>query len=132
VLRELAEACWQAERSEADEAPCYEDAALDAAWAGHLAPHPGPACERPIQRESFAQGLTRVRRVHGLIDEWLGAGVGSALVVTHGHFLRELLRLRLGAPDAHFEHDNTGMTELALASGRTVVLHLNRLPSVAP
>jgi len=116
IWPETAEACWHGEREEAS-----------GSW------RPGPSSLRkdiaplfvyrddnpvePAHPESFGEGLARVHETVRLLRS-LGEPDLTLLMVTHGHFIRELLNLLLETPElAEFPHDNTGMTSLTHEDG---------------
>ena len=66
----------------------------------------------PAPREGFGEGLTRVHETGRLLRPFEDRPV-TLLMVTHGHFIRELLNLLLDTSElTSFPHENCGMTSL--------------------
>ncbi|MBT3295826.1 MAG: histidine phosphatase family protein [Verrucomicrobia bacterium] len=123
---EITEACWHPER----EAPAD-------AWRTQPAPLPATlsplfyyrdaAAIRPAHPESFGEGLCRVRDALNLLENLGRDQDASILMVTHGHFIRELLNLMLDTDTIRdFPHDNCGITGLRF-DGRWRLDFSNRL-----
>ena len=109
---EIAEACWHPER-EAPAAAWRTQPAPLPATAAHLFDYRDGVAVRPAHPESFGEGLCRVCEALNLLEN-LGQGQdASILMVTHGHFIRELLNLMLDTDAIRdFPHDNCGTTGL--------------------
>jgi broad specificity phosphatase PhoE len=112
IWPEIAEACWHDER----EPVC-------AAWSSQPASLPSDFSNtfdfrnhepiRPAHPESFGAGLRRVHDALQMIEQMANQADISILMVTHGHFIRELLNLMLETRETiRFKHDNTGMTAM--------------------
>jgi broad specificity phosphatase PhoE len=109
IWPEIAEACWHPER----EAPADS-------WGTQPAPLPSGLADlffyrdnhaaRPTHPESFGAGLRRVHDALALLEGLDRGRNGSLLMVTHGHFIRELLNLMLRRTTIEeFPQDNCGM-----------------------
>ena len=125
VWPELAEGCWQEPSADVADAWPRAPMSLPPGQRRFLAFRAGEAV-RPAGTETFAQGLFRVRAALALLMSRFAAPPVTVLVLTHGHFLREFLRLALGAAGVRFPHDNCGMTSLTFA-GAWMVRYVNRL-----
>jgi len=110
IWPELAEACWHEERE-----------AVASGWAAQPASMPeSVACLfryrdgvsiRPAHPESFGTGLARVHRALARLELMAETSDQTVLMITHGHFIREVLNLMLKTHTiAEFHHDNVGMT----------------------
>jgi len=116
IWPEAAEACWHGEREEASGSWRPGPTSLPDDLARLFSYREDNPVE-PAHPESFGEGLARVHETVQLLRP-LGDRDITLLMVTHGHFIRELLNLLLETPElAEFPHDNTGMTSLTLEDG---------------
>jgi broad specificity phosphatase PhoE len=112
VWPEIAEACWQ--EPTGGPAPSWnsEPATLPKPIAG-LFRFPNGEAVRPAEGESYAEGLCRAHAAAQRIQDMTADPDLSILMVSHGHFIRELLNLMLETRRAvGFAQDNCGMTLL--------------------
>ena len=110
VWPEISEACWHEGQEAAAESWSKRPAPLPASES-HLFVYRDGEAVRPGFPESFGMGLYRVRCSLELMQNRLARTTQAVLMVTHGHFIRELLNLMLKPSEpAEFPHDNCGMT----------------------
>jgi len=115
IWPETAEACWHGEREEASGSWRSAPSSLREELAPLFFYREDNPVE-PAHPESFGEGLFRVHETVRLLQP-LGDRDVTLLMVTHGHFIRELLNLLLDTPElAGFPHKNCGMTSLILES----------------
>lgn len=116
VWPELAEACWQEEREPPAEAWHSAPTALPDDIAQYFTWRDGQAI-RPAPQESFGMGLRRVLCAIERIENSFGRTDQTILMVSHRHFIREMLNLMqtLLSPEA-FDHDNCGMTRMTFGT----------------
>lgn len=112
IWPEMAEACWQEHREAPSECWKAQPASLPAAVA-HLFDYWNDQAVMPALPESFGEGLRRVHVTRDRLQEMAAASDCSVLMITHGHFINELLNLILDIRNpVGFPHDNCGMTML--------------------
>ena len=112
IWPEIAEACWQ----EREEAPSESWDTQPASVPDHITRffyfRNGEAV-KPAAPGSFAEGIRRARDTMARIQEMAATPGRSVLMVTHGHFIRELLNLILDTRRrVRFSQVNCGMTSL--------------------
>jgi broad specificity phosphatase PhoE len=113
IWPETAEACWHEQREEASSSWRSQPSPLPDELAPHFIYRDNNPV-KPAHPECFGEGLLRVHETVQLLRA-LGDQDITLLMVTHGHFIRELLNLILDTPElTAFTHDNTGMTSLTL------------------
>jgi len=116
IWPETAEACWHGEREEASGSWRSGPSSVPDELAPHFFYRDGNPVE-PAHPESFGEGLARVHETVRLLQPLGGRDV-TLLMVTHGHFIRELLNLLLGTPELErFPHENCGLTSLTFEGG---------------
>lgn len=106
---ELAEACWHDQREPAADAWRPQPATLPEELTNRFVYRDGRAVQH-TQPETFGQGLRRVHDAKQQLES-LPAHL-SVLMVTHGHFIRELLNLMFDTTDHAGHIDNCGKTSL--------------------
>jgi broad specificity phosphatase PhoE len=122
---EIAEACWHPEREAPTNTWRTQPAPLSSA-ASRLFDYRDGAAIRPAHPESFGEGLRRVRVALDRLEALGEDRDASVLMVTHGHFIRELLNLMLDTDTIReFTHDNGGITGLTF-DGRWTLDFCNR------
>lgn len=113
IWPEIAEACWQEQREEPSERWSKQSSSLPEDVA-HLFAYRDDEAVRPAHPESFGEGLCRTRDAMDRLQRMAELEDTSALMVTHGHFIRELINLALDTRNTvRFPHDNCGMTLLS-------------------
>ncbi len=133
IWPEIAEACWHEQR---EPAAGRWQARAAAEPAGALSPlfryRDGRAL-LPAQPESFGEGLRRVQCALEKVRDDFGGSGETVLMVTHGHFLRELLNLMRVRPDfVAFRHDNCAMTLVMFDHAWKLVFFNQPLPAAPP
>jgi len=101
--------------------------------ASHLPSRNAPGDPRPSHELSatYLSFKDQVRRAFaGLVRQAELAG-GSVLAVTHGGFIKTMLRVAIGQDDFCFRLYNTGITQLQWRRGRWHLVHLNLLDHLA-
>ncbi len=129
IWPEVAEACWHDDRE--DVAKRWRTAAARVHNGfEHLFAYRNDELVRPAHPESFGEGLRRAHATHALIQSLIDEGHnGTVLMVTHGHFIRELINLILEIPVVvALPHDNCGLTSLCF-DGVWSMAYCNR-PSI--
>lgn len=112
IWPEIAEACWQEREEKPSESWNTQPASVPDQIARFFAYRNDEAL-KPADPESFGQGLRRVHEAVQRIQEMVAKPDHSVLMITHGHFIRELLNLILDTRrSVSFPHDNCGMTSL--------------------
>ena len=112
IWPEISEACWQERKDEPSATWKTRPASLPEDLAPHFTFRDGRAIKAD-DPESFEEGLCRVHQAVGLIREVAADPDRSLLMVTHGHFIRELLNVILETRRiVRFGQDNCGMTLL--------------------
>ncbi len=112
IWPEIAEACWQSHRERASERWKTQPAFLPPHMA-HLLYFRDNDAVKPAEDETFSEGLCRVYETRWLLQEMAGGSCRSVLMVTHGHFIQELINALLGAEEIiSYPHDNCGITSL--------------------
>ncbi len=118
IWPEIAEACWHDDREAPAEVWHAQPASLPDAVDRSLFVFRDGRAIRPAHPESFGMGLRRVHCALEHIRASVSASTGTVLMVTHGHFIRELLNLMLSpAGLVAFHHDNCGGTLMHLREG---------------
>jgi len=117
VWPEMAEACWHDEREEPTETWAFRDARIPESMLPYFNFRNGEA-RQPDHPETFGMGLQRVRLVLLRLEIEEIKKEGKILLVTHGHFIRELLNLML-KPEAFQEYhqENCAITQLSYVEG---------------
>lgn len=112
IWPELAEACWHELREPPAKAWDAQPANLSESLRSHFFFRGGEAI-RPVHPESFGTGLRRVYDALERLEENFGGSGQTILIVSHGHFIREMINRMLRLPDPQrFPHDNCGMTQM--------------------
>ncbi len=114
---EIAEACWHDEREPPAQRWNPRPGTLSDVDAAHFHFRGGQAV-RPGHPESFGEGLCRVHAAMDLLQEMAGRTDHLVLMVTHGHFIRELLNVILDTRrPIHVAQSNCGMTLMSHQGG---------------
>jgi broad specificity phosphatase PhoE len=117
IWPELAEACWHEEREPAASSWAAQPASLPESVAS-LFRYRDNMPIRPAHPESFGTGLARVHRALERLEQMAARSDQTVLMVTHGHFIREILNLMLKTQTiAEFHHDNVGLTLMYREAG---------------
>lgn len=126
IWPELAEACWHDEREPMAETWKHRAGAIPESYLDVFDFRDGVAI-RPDHPETFAMGLRRVESVRlRLLEDLSKENVESVLLVTHGHFIRELFNLMMKPdPFEEYHQDNCGVTELLCQQGSRKFLKMN-------
>jgi len=112
IWPEIAEACWQEQVEAPGESWETQPVSVPDEIARFFSFRDGKAV-KPAAPGSFAEGLRRAYITMGRIQEMTAEPDRSILMVTHGHFIRELLNLILDTRKrVRFGQDNCGMTSL--------------------
>ena len=112
IWPEIAEACWQEREEEPSESWNTRPASVPDHLARFFSFRNGEAI-RPADPESFGEGLRRAHQTLVRVQGIAATPDHSVLMITHGHFIRELLNLILDTRRlVGFPHDNCGMTSL--------------------
>lgn len=113
IWPEIAEACWQEQREEPSECWPTQPAALPDPIA-RLFTFRNDEAIKPAHPESFGEGLRRIHVTMDRIQKMDDSPNSTILMVTHGHFIRELINLMLDTRNSiRFSHGNCGMTLLS-------------------
>ena len=95
--------------------------------ADHLPSRPGPFDSQPPYEPSAAYALFK-RQVYAalgdLVDLW-NTGDGPVLAVTHGGFIKTLLRLLANTDSICFRTYNASLSQIEWRRGRWHLVHLN-------
>ncbi len=125
IWPEIAEACWHEERVPPTASWSSKPATLPQHLAHLFAFRDGQAI-RHAEPESFGAGLRRVHIALEKLQNDCGLSEQTILMVTHGHFIREILNLMQNTPQLlEFHHENCGMTLMSF-DGTWKVVFLNR------
>lgn len=112
IWPEIAEACWHPEREDPTASWNSQPAPLPSDTSGIFNYRDNIAIS-PAHPESFGAGLRRVHDTMKLLHNMGDTSNEALLIVTHGHFIRELLNLMLDTRRLNeFPHDNCGMTSV--------------------
>lgn len=110
---EITEACWHDERECASGCWRPQAAVINGIAADLFNFRDGKAVQ-PAHPESFGEGLCRVNEALGLIQQLAETSEQNILMVTHGHFIREILNLMLQTSSIiDFAQDNCGTTMMS-------------------
>ena len=113
---EIAEACWDDIREE-PAARWHSQPATVPATQRPLFSYRNNEAIRPAHPETFGEGLRRVHETMDMIQQMADQSGDCILMVTHGHFIREILNLMLDTRSTvSFPHDNCGMTLMSFKS----------------
>lgn len=113
IWPEIAEGCWHAVREEPSASWESKPATLSDAVSHLFSYRNGEAISPIPHKETFGEGLRRVHTAFERVQEMAGVPTETVLMVTHGHFIRELLNLMLGTVrSVEFTQVNCGMTSL--------------------
>ena len=116
IWPELAEACWHDEREPVAAGWDTQPASLPESMEC-LFRYRDNVSIRPAHPESFGAGLSRVHHVLERLEQMAVRSDQTVLMVTHGHFIREILNLMLKTQTiAEFHHDNIGITLMSRGS----------------
>jgi broad specificity phosphatase PhoE len=112
IWPELAEACWHPEREDPTKSWDSQPTPLPSGMAD-LFEYRDDMAISPAHPESFGSGLRRVHDTMELLHDMGDTTDATLLIVTHGHFIRELLNIMLDTRRLNeFPHDNCGMTSV--------------------
>ncbi len=112
IWPEIAEACWQEEVEPPSESWDTQPVSVPDEIAGLFHFRNGEAV-KPAAPGSFAEGMCRAKITYERILEMTSTPVRSVLMVTHGHFVRELMNLILDTRKrARFSQVNCALTSL--------------------
>ncbi|MCJ8328384.1 MAG: histidine phosphatase family protein [Lentisphaeria bacterium] len=110
IWPEIAEACAHKVREEASDSWETQTAELPDTVASPLFSYRNYYAIKPARIHTFGEALRRVYDALELLQE-LSRANESVLMLTHGHFIRELINLMLDTPKTiAYPHDNCGMT----------------------
>ncbi len=127
---ELAEACWQGDRSEPmpDRQRSPERFVVDKAQGGSFVARSGLSYWPP-ENETYSEGLSRIAQVRALLLDRHRGSDDSILVVGHEFAGGRLVEMLLDVePVGRFCHHNTGLTRLVeQGDSRFVARFVNRL-----
>ncbi len=129
IWPELAEACWQMDRSvhEHDEprfATGHNLAGLDTTLLHFRENRP----LAPAKDETYSEGIVRLRKGIRLLSDRHQGTDHNILIVSHGYANARLIELLLGMdPIGRFDHANTGMSLLVEDNGMFAARYINRL-----
>ncbi len=129
---EIAEACWHETREEAASDWRPQPASpLPDTYQAHFYYRDEHAVQH-THPETFGEGLCRVYSAVGMLRDMSRKTEGAVLMVTHGHFIREVLNLLLDTRRINpFHHANCGMTLLhddtvwAMAFCNRLIAHID-------
>lgn len=110
IWPEIAEACWHDEREAPSDGWNPQPTMLPPSAVAHFS-YRNDRVMMPAHPESFGEGLRRVHATLCLLHALADQADGLFLMVTHGHFIRELLNLMLGTrTPVRFPQVNCGLT----------------------
>ena len=113
IWPEIAEACWQEREPHPSPSWNAQPASVPDRLA-NLFSYRNNQAVKPVEPESFADGLCRVHTTAQRIKDAAARPNHSILMVTHGLFIRELLNLLFDTRSPiRFPHDNCGMTSVS-------------------
>ncbi|MDP6631473.1 MAG: histidine phosphatase family protein [Kiritimatiellia bacterium] len=116
IWPEIAEACWHDKREAPADDWFTHPASLPSNVNHQLFRYRDGQSVRPAHHETFGEGLCRVHRALERIEDAATRIKGTVLMVTHGHFIRELLNLMHSPPQLmDYPHDNCGITLVHLS-----------------
>ena len=129
VWPELAECCWQQEKTPPDReagwraAPCHDIERFDPTFFFFREGRP----LMPAEPETYAEGLNRVYAAAELLRKRHGGGTERVLMVSHGFFLAQFIELLMGhEPQRRIDHANTGISLLVEKDGLFTIKYINR------
>ncbi|MDF3131023.1 histidine phosphatase family protein [Kiritimatiellaeota bacterium B1221] len=110
IWPEIAEGCWQPPAKEPRDSWRTQPASLPTSMNDLFYFRDGKEI-KPVDK-TFEEGVLRAQSTHRLLGELaLNYPEGQFLMLTHGHFLRELINGLLDTRSiVSFAHDNCGMT----------------------
>ncbi len=125
LLPELAEACWHEKTTDivADYYNCESfqmNDELDDLFSGPR--------KRPIEHESYSEGLARIHACHEFVMQCVQSNCQSMLLVSHGFTSGLLMNLLRESPLVSNIHlNNTGLCHLRYANNHWNVQFINRV-----
>lgn len=130
IWPELGEACSHVEREAPSASWNKEPAPLSAEFSPFFAYRSGEAFQ-PVYPESFGNGLLRVHEAAARIRDMASRQHGTVLMLTHEHFIRELITVILDIRNViRIHHDHCGMTLLSF-DGVWTMEFSNRQPELS-
>ncbi|WFB35555.1 histidine phosphatase family protein [Kiritimatiellota bacterium B12222] len=111
IWPEIAEGCWQPPVEASRETWRTQPASLPRGLGPLFSFRDGHEI-KPVDK-TFEEGVLRAHATQTLLQELTESSVECVLMLTHGHFIRELLNVLLDTRHClSFAHDNCGMTLL--------------------
>lgn len=120
IWPEISEACWHEEREKMSDSWKPQPAVLSPELK-HLFNFKNGEAIKPDGLEPYGEGIRRIHTAVELIQDISQNSNDTLLMVTHGHFIREFIKLIFGTSNnVDFHQDNCGTTLLSYSNNWTM------------